>query len=121
MPAAPRVSATRQRRRRLLPSVLLVLFAILLGGGLGAVGLVTWDALAVPRGTLVIENLPPGGSVLVDSRPVERQAMQLTEGRHTIEILAPGMAPHVQQVVITANATLRVQFEAQPAGASQTE
>ena len=94
--------------------VVLVLLATIVGIGAGAAGLFAWQKVVAPTGTLVVENLPTGGTVLVDTKPAARQAIRLSEGRHEVEILAPGMESHTEQVTITANTTLRIQYPAQP-------
>ena len=65
-------------------------------------------------GTLVVENLPRDGTVLVDAKPVPHQATRLSAGRHEVEILAPGLQSHTEQVTIMANTAVRVRFPAQP-------
>jgi hypothetical protein len=103
----------RSRRRR-LPVSLLVGLATVLGGGMGAAGLLTWEAVAAPTGTLVVDNLPRDASVLVDSRPADRQVIQLSPGTHQLEILAPGMESHRELVKITANTTVRIRAPQAP-------
>jgi serine/threonine protein kinase len=112
----------RQRpKKRRLSASLLVGLAMVFGGGMGAAGLLTWEAVVAPVGTLVIDNLPRDGSVLVDSKPADRQVIRLSPGTHQLEILAPGMESHRELVRITANTTVRVRAPQKPLEPPQVE
>jgi serine/threonine protein kinase len=101
-------------RKRRLPIPLLVGLATIFGGGVGAAGLLTWEAVAAPMGTLVIDNLPLDASVLVDAKPADRQVIRLSPGTHQLEILAPGMESHRELVKISARTTVRVRAPQRP-------
>jgi hypothetical protein len=88
--------------------------ATIFGGGVGAAGLLTWEAVAAPMGTLVIDNLPLDASVLVDAKPADRQVIRLSPGTHQLEILAPGMESHRELVKISARTTVRVRAPQRP-------
>jgi serine/threonine-protein kinase len=70
---------------------------------------------SAPRmGTLVIQNLPRNGSVLVDGTLQDGTAIRLEPGRHEVELVAAGMETHRETIMITANQTSRLRFAARP-------
>ncbi len=79
-------------------------------------------ALAPGAGYLRTEVDPPTAQVFVDGYPVGRAdelaapgLARLAAGRHRLEIVAPGLAPHVAALVIEPGQTTEVRVRLVPA------